>query len=116
MAEDESGQEKKHDASERKKDEAADKGNIAKNVRRRASALRACYEMQLLSKPNLKGKVTMQWTIKQDGKVANPKLVTNTIKNAKVTDCVMRTIKRIRFKKPEAGICVIQWPFVFAPG
>ncbi len=93
-----------------------DKGNIAKNVRRRASALRACYEMQLLSKPNLKGKVTVQWTIKQDGKVANPKVVTNSIKNAKVTDCVMRTIKRIRFKKPEAGICVIQWPFVFAPG
>jgi hypothetical protein len=93
-----------------------DKGNIAKNVRRRASALRACYEIQLLSLPNLKGKVTMQWTIKQDGAVANPKVVTNSIKNNKVTDCVMRTIKRIRFKKPEAGICVIQWPFVFAPG
>lgn len=93
-----------------------DKGDIAKNVRRRASALRACYEMQLLSKPDLKGKVTVQWTIKQDGAVANPKVVANTIQNDKVTDCVMRAINRIRFKKPEAGICVIQWPFVFAPG
>ncbi|MCO4760174.1 MAG: AgmX/PglI C-terminal domain-containing protein [Myxococcales bacterium] len=93
-----------------------DKGDIAKNVRRRAAALRACYERQLMSKPNLKGKVTVQWTINQEGKVTRPKTVTNTIKNASVTDCVMRTIKRIRFKKPEAGICVIQWPFVFAPG
>lgn len=93
-----------------------DKGDIAKNVRRRAAALRACYERQLMAKPNLKGKVTVQWTINQEGKVARPKVVTNTIKNASVTDCVMRTIKRIRFKKPEAGICVIQWPFVFAPG
>ncbi|HAN30949.1 MAG TPA: hypothetical protein DCQ06_05075 [Myxococcales bacterium] len=93
-----------------------DKGNIAKNVRRRAAALRACYERQLMSRPNLKGKVTMQWTINQEGKVIRPKMVTNTIKNNAVTDCVKRTVARIRFKKPEAGICVIQWPFVFAPG
>ena len=55
----------------------------------------------------------MQWTINQEGKVKR-RIVTNTIKNSTVTDCVMRTISRIRFKKPEAGICVIQWPFVFA--
>ena len=93
-----------------------DKGDIAKNVRRRAAALRACYERQLMSKPDLKGKVTVQWTINQEGAVTRPKVVTNTINNPSVTDCVMRTINRIRFKKPEAGICVIQWPFVFAPG
>ncbi len=93
-----------------------DKGDIAKNVRRRAAALRACYERQLMSKPNLKGKVSVQWTINTEGKVTRPKIVSNSLKNSSVTDCVMRTIKRIRFKKPEAGICVIQWPFVFAPG
>ncbi len=93
-----------------------DRGNIAKNVKRRASALRACYEMQLLSKPNLKGKVTVQWTITTEGRVKGEKVVGNSLKNNSVTDCVMRTIRRIRFKKPDAGICVIQWPFVFAPG
>jgi len=94
---------------------ACDKGDIAKNVRRRASALRACYEMQLLSEPELKGKVTLQWTIEPDGRVAGAKIVTDTIKNGKVVDCVLRTIKRIRFKKPDGGKCVLQWPFVFAP-
>ena len=93
-----------------------DKGNIAKNVRRRAAALRACYEVQLLKTPSLRGKVTLQWTISTDGRVANPKVVGNSLKNNRVTDCVTRTIKRVRFKKPEAGICIIQWPFVFSPG
>ena len=93
-----------------------DKGNIAKNVRKRAAALRACYEMQLMSKPNLKGKVTVQWTIDTEGRVKNVKVVSDKIKNNNVTDCVVRTLKRVRFKKPEAGICIIQWPFVFVPG
>ena len=26
------------------------------------------------------------------------------------------TIRRIRFKKPEGGICIVKWPFVFNPG
>jgi hypothetical protein len=93
-----------------------DTGDIAKNVKRRAAALRACYEMQLMSKPNLQGKVTAQWTIDTEGSVKNPKIVGDTMSNSSVTDCVLRTIGHIRFKKPEAGICVIQWPFVFAPG
>ncbi|MSP92255.1 MAG: AgmX/PglI C-terminal domain-containing protein [Myxococcales bacterium] len=93
-----------------------DKGDIAKNVRARASALRACYEVQLLTKPDLSGKLTMQWTITGEGTVANAKLVNDTMSNDQVSDCVMRAIQRIRFLKPEAGICVIQWPFVFSPG
>ena len=93
-----------------------DKGDIAKNVKVRAAALRSCYEMQLMSKPTLQGKITAQWTIDTEGAVKNPKIVSDTMSNAAVSDCVTRTIGRIRFKKPEAGICVIQWPFVFAPG
>ncbi|MFZ4577342.1 MAG: AgmX/PglI C-terminal domain-containing protein [Myxococcota bacterium] len=93
-----------------------DKGDIAKNVRSRASALRACYETQLMSKPDLSGKITVQWTITTDGSVSNPKTVNDSLDSNAVTDCVLRSIGRIRFAKPEAGICVIQWPFVFSPG
>ncbi len=93
-----------------------DKGDIAKNVKRRAAALRACYEMQLMSKPSLQGKVTAQWTIDTEGNVKNPKIVSDSMNNSSVTDCVLRTLGRVRFKKPDAGICVIQWPFVFSPG
>lgn len=93
-----------------------DKGDIAKNVRARAAALRACYETQLLAKPDLAGKITVQWTITGEGSVTGEKSVSDTLSNNAVSDCVLRAIKRIRFMKPEAGICVIQWPFVFSPG
>lgn len=93
-----------------------DKGDIAKNVKVRAAALRSCYEMQLMSKPSLQGKITAQWTIDTEGAVKNPKIVSDTMGSDAVSDCVVRTIGRIRFKKPDAGICVIQWPFVFSPG
>ncbi len=93
-----------------------DKGDIAKNVRARAATLRACYETQLLAKPDLSGKITAQWTITTDGSVSGEKAVDDSMHNNAVSDCVLRSIKRIRFQKPEAGICVIQWPFVFSPG
>jgi len=93
-----------------------DKGDIAKNVRARASSLRACYEMQLMSKPDLAGKLTVQWTITGEGSVTGQKTVGDTLNNNTVSDCVLRAISHIRFAKPEAGICVIQWPFVFSPG
>ena len=93
-----------------------DRGEVAKSVKRRASALRACYEMQLLSKPGLHGKVEVQWTIDPAGRVRGQKMVANTMHNHAVTDCVMRTIGRIRFKAPDGGVCVIQWPFVFVSG
>ena len=93
-----------------------DRGTIARDVKRRAAGLRSCYEMQLLNHPSLSGKVTAQWTINTEGLVQGEKLVYNSLKNDAVTDCVMRTLRRIRFKKPEAGVCVIEWPFVFASG
>ncbi len=93
-----------------------DRGHIAKNVKRRASALRACYETQLLSRPNLRGKVTVRWTIDTQGKVRGERLLSNTLKSPRVTDCVLRAVRRIRFQKPDAGICVVQWPFIFVPG
>ena len=93
-----------------------DKGDIQKNVRRRAAAIRACYERQLLTKPELAGKLTVQWTINPEGGVEAIKPVSDSLGNNEVADCVLRALRRIRFKKPDAGICVILWPFVFQPG
>ena len=93
-----------------------DKGDIAKNVRARASTLHTCYEIQLMSKPELTGKLTVRWTIEGDGSVSGQTATGDTLGNSAVSDCVLRAISHIRFAKPDAGVCVIQWPFVFSPG
>jgi len=93
-----------------------DKSNISQVVRSRATGIRACYETQLLSKPDLAGKVTARWTIDSEGGVGDASLQNSSLGNPSVEDCVLRTIRRMRFAKPDAGVCVVQWPFVFSPG
>ena len=94
-----------------------DKGDVAKQVRARGSMVRACYETQLLSTPTLQGKLTVQWTIAGDGSVTGDRITATSLADeSRVSDCVLRAIRHIRFQAPEAGVCVIQWPFVFAPG
>lgn len=92
------------------------KGNIEAVVKQRAGAIRACYEQQLQLHDNLAGKVAVRWTISLEGKVEAASVTNSTIGNAKVESCIMTVIRRMRFAKPEGGICVVQWPFVFSPG
>ena len=92
------------------------KGDIARVVRRRAGAIRACYEQRLQVKPGLRGKVTARWTIALDGRVTSATPAGNTLGDGAVTSCIMRVIRRMRFTKPEGGRCIVQWPFVFNPG
>jgi len=43
-------------------------------------------------------------------------VVSSSLGNAAVEQCVLQTIRRMKFEKPEGGVCVVQWPFVFNPG
>jgi len=92
------------------------KGNIESVVRRRAGAIRACYEQRLQVKKELQGKLTVRWTINVEGGVDAAASSSDTIGDGETTNCVLRHIRRMRFEKPEGGICVVQWPFVFSPG
>ena len=87
------------------------KSDIASKVRRRAGAIRACYERQLMRNPKLAGKVTARWTIGLDGRVKG-RVSANGL--GAVGGCIASKIRAIRFKQPEGGICVVQWPFVFS--
>ncbi len=90
------------------------KRNISNMIRRRSRGIRACYEERLTRKPGLKGKIKVRWKIGLDGKVSSASIATSTMKDAKVEQCITRLIRRIRFQKPDGGVCVVQWPFVFS--
>ena len=92
------------------------KGDIARVVRRRANSIRACYEARLQVKPGLRGKVTARWTIAMSGRVSSASDSGNTLGDSAVTSCILRVIRRMSFAKPEGGVCIVQWPFVFNPG
>ncbi len=92
------------------------KSDIVRIVKMRAGAIRACYERRLQLHPKLKGKLTVRWTIGLDGRVKQVTVMKSTLSDRAVGQCVLRIIRHLRFRKPEGGICVIKWPFVFTQG
>lgn len=92
------------------------KSNIESVVKRRASAIRACYEQRLQVKKDLQGKIAVRWQIDTEGKVGSASATSDTMGDGETTNCLLRTIRRMTFEKPEGGVCVVQWPFVFSPG
>ena len=92
------------------------KGDVARAVRRQANKIRKCYEQRLQKKPNLRGKLTVRWTIGLNGRVPKAAATGNTLGDGAVTGCILRVIRKLQFPKPEGGICIVQWPFVFNPG
>lgn len=86
---------------------------IASVVKRRAAAIRACYEKSLQRKDDLAGKLTLRWTIGVDGGVENASIGGDSLGDAPTAQCVLSWVRRMKFTAPEGGVCVVQWPFIF---
>ncbi|QDG49523.1 AgmX/PglI C-terminal domain-containing protein [Persicimonas caeni] len=90
-----------------------DRGDIRKVVGAKASAIKYCFERQLQRQPDLHGKIIAQWKIGLDGKVMSASIASSTMNSRPVESCIEREISRLRFERPDGGICVINYPFVF---
>ncbi len=90
-----------------------DKTDIRRVVSAKANAIKYCFERQLQRKPELSGKIIAQWKVGLDGKVINASIASSTMGSRAVEGCIQRVVSRMRFAKPDGGICVINYPFVF---
>ena len=88
--------------------------NIRDVVQKRSNALRNCYEQQLLANPDLSGKIIVFWKIGLDGKVTDASIKSTTMNNARVESCLTSYIRKLTFDKPDGGICVVEFPFIFS--
>ncbi len=91
-----------------------DKGNIRRVVGAKQAAIKYCFEKELQTNPKLSGKIIAQWKVSLDGSVMSSSIASSTMNNKKVEGCITRVIKRMRFQKPNGGICIINYPFVFS--
>ena len=91
-----------------------DKGNIRRVVGGKSNAIKYCFEKELQTNPTLSGKVVAQWKVGMDGAVMESSIASSTLGHKGVEGCITRVIKRMRFEKPNGGICVINYPFVFS--
>ncbi|MCA9697500.1 MAG: AgmX/PglI C-terminal domain-containing protein [Myxococcales bacterium] len=80
-----------------------DKEIVRRVIRARMNAVRGCYHEGLKSKPELKGKLSVDFEIGEDGKVAAAKIHDSKIGSASVEACFIKVIDDWTFPKLKAG-------------
>lgn len=95
-------------------------GLAAEQIRRvvmaHQGALRACYESEAQRNPNLRGGITLQWSIEPGGSVSSASVVQSSLGNPRVEGCVLRQVKSWRFPQADASSKVDAYPFKFGIG
>lgn len=109
----EKAQAKPPEAKHQPSSEYCNQADIRSQMLKRAGSFRFCYERELQLSKDLEGRVAMGFVIALDGSVKNVRTASNGLGNDKVPECIAREIGKLKFKPPEGGECVVQWPFVF---
>ena len=97
-------------------DGKVDQKGVTATIRRRQDAFQACYENALKANSKLQGKLAIEFTIGEGGKVTDARVVKDGLNSAEVASCVVATMKRIRFPAPADGEVTLSTSFVFQPG
>lgn len=89
---------------------------VRRVVRWNIDGFRACYEAGLASNPNLKGRVTLRFTIGKDGKVTSMTDGGSDLPDANVVRCVLDHGATLVFPAPRGGSPVqVTYPIDFKP-
>jgi TonB family protein len=72
-----------------------------------------CYEKELAKKPDLYGRVMVQFTIAGTGAVVASVVQNSTMNNPEVEQCIAGALRRWEFPKPQGGgVVIVSYPFV----
>jgi hypothetical protein len=92
-----------------------DKGALTKFIKARLGAIRSCYEKELKRNPNLKGKITVGFTIQPNGRTSDIEIEENTLGNDTVASCIKTVVRGWTLPfKPEDAVPVT-YPFLLSP-
>lgn len=95
---------------------ALDKSIIRRIVRSHINQVRHCYNQGLVKDPNLRGRVSVQFTIGPTGKVPASVVGSTTLSDRSTANCVAKAVKRWKFPRPPGGgNVIVTYPFVLDP-
>jgi len=92
-----------------------DQGKLGSFVRARMGLIKNCYENALKRNPNLKGKLTIRFTILETGGIADITTALNSIGSPEVASCIINTMRTWRTQFRPSGPVTVEYPFVFSP-
>jgi TonB family protein len=88
---------------------------VRRVVRRNVSQVRACYEQQLISRPDLEGRVTVSFIISPTGATQTSVLASSSLGNSAAEQCIVRAVRRWSFPAPTGGGVVrVNYPFTLS--
>ncbi len=94
-----------------------DKEVVRRVVRSHINEIRGCYDQGLVRKPNLSGRVAIQFTIGPGGNVPASAVVESSLGDGSTEQCIARAVKRWRFPTGSSGgHAIITYPFVLTTG
>jgi TonB family protein len=93
-----------------------DADTIRRIVRLHINEVRYCYERELARKPDLAGRLVIDFTIAASGQVGAAMVQSSTVGNAGVERCTIEAVRRWEFPRPlGGGIAIVSYPFVLTP-
>jgi len=83
-------------------------------VSARQGTIRYIYEKYLKRNPNLRGKITIEFTIASNGFVTDARVIETTIDNPEFEHELLALVKRLKFEPIPSGSVTTVFPFVFS--
>lgn len=96
-------------------DGSLDSAQIASVVRRRIKSLQDCYERELKRDGSLSGKIEVEFTIGESGRVDEARVSNNEMGSKAVGSCLVSRVRRWKFPTPDGGSVTVNFPFIFTP-
>ena len=72
-----------------------------------------CFDREKKKQLSLRGSVVVNFDISKLGKVSNVKIISDSVKKSKVTSCIKRAVKRLRFTKAKEDVKITNIKFTF---
>jgi hypothetical protein len=88
---------------------------IRREIGRHINEVRFCYESQLISQPDLQGRVAIKFIIAPTGAVMNAVVDQTDVGSPKVESCIAAAVRRMSFPAPEGGgLVIVTYPFLLS--
>ncbi len=92
-----------------------DREAIRRVIQANLKAIKACYEKQLNRRPDLFGKLVIEWDIGDGGRVMRARVKSSELSEAEVGSCVVTHLKTWTFPTPPTNNEVtVSFPFFFS--
>lgn len=76
----------------------------------------SCYQNSLKSRPQLQGRVTLQFELDSQGKILRSEIIRTSLQDPKTELCIIDQLKRLKFPGAPTGLTlVVEHVFRFSP-